>query len=293
MSRGLDPEVRKLLDAALPALSPNEDAKARVRAHLTTLGPPGVEGQGDNEHDATSEKPRALGRLIRPGNVEISRWALGGLVAGGVVLGYVLGHQWAQPSVGQGLAPPGADRYAESTPWGQPSGARNPEPTGTASAEPHGDAASPGASVRLPTARELNGDEATRGDRARLEFADTQRAVPELASGGSHPSAPPASRDSVAPKGAAVVNAEDEVAWVLRAQKALARGEPQLALGLLRELDERLPKGRLGEERAACRAIARCTLEPAVRVTERATFSARYPRSIHGERVLRSCAKEE
>ncbi len=292
MSRGLDPEVRKLLDAALPALSPNEDAKALVRAHLTKLRPPGAEGQGDNEHDATLEKPPALGRLIRPGTVEISTWALGGLVAGGIVLGYALGHQWAQPSVGQGLASPGADGHAESTPWGQPSGARTPVPSGKASAEPHRDAASPGTSARLITAHELNGDEATRGDRARLEFTDTQRAVPEPGASRSHPSAPLASRDSVAPEGAAV-NAEDEVAWVLRAQKALARGEPQLALGLLRELDERLPNGRLGEERAACRAIARCTLEPAVRVTERATFSARYPRSIHGERVLRSCAKEE
>jgi hypothetical protein len=98
----------------------------------------------------------------------------------------------------------------------------------------------------------------------------------------------PEHRTPAAPSSQATAD-EDEVRWVLRARKALARGEAQVALGLLRELDAKIPNGRLGEERAACRASARCLLQPTTGNAERESFIARYPKSIHFARVSRSC----
>lgn len=81
----------------------------------------------------------------------------------------------------------------------------------------------------------------------------------------------------------------DEVALVRRVQRALARREARLALGLIQELDARVPHGRLMEERHAATAMARCMLVPSERQGALAAFLQRYPSSVHGERVEQVC----
>jgi hypothetical protein len=76
-----------------------------------------------------------------------------------------------------------------------------------------------------------------------------------------------------------------------RARRALDRGEPTLALGLLDDIDRRFPPDLLDEERAATRVLGLCASgesEAAVQLATR-VFSGR-PRSIYTRRIERSCA---
>ncbi|MDQ2647661.1 MAG: hypothetical protein M3020_27945, partial [Myxococcota bacterium] len=73
-----------------------------------------------------------------------------------------------------------------------------------------------------------------------------------------------------------------------RAQQLLHRGEARSALAVLGELERLVPAGVLGEERAATRALAACAAlgRAQARVAE---FVARYPSSVHVERVRAAC----
>lgn len=88
--------------------------------------------------------------------------------------------------------------------------------------------------------------------------------------------------------------AYEELSMLRRAERAIRAGEPLLALGLLRELDERFPNGRLKEERTAARTMARCqrALDAEAR-SQAAAFDARYPHSVYGERVRALCKKDD
>lgn len=256
----LDPEARRLLDAALPSLSPSDAAKARIRAHLTALGPPGVgdghEGREQDVDDAPSRDDLSMSKFKPLGLV------LGGLVIGGIG-GFVLGYQLvaSQP-------------HSTAVEASSSASLATSEATAITSV-----VSSNGVSVG-PSAPSRDESAATLGATAtRSPTRDARDAAAR------------AQRDVATPTVAAPAGDEDEVTWVLRVRKALARGEPQLALGLLRELDVKVPKGRLGEERAAGRAIARCLLQPATSATERESFVARYPSSIHLARVTRSCSE--
>lgn len=73
-----------------------------------------------------------------------------------------------------------------------------------------------------------------------------------------------------------------------RAQQLLHRGEARSALAVLGELERLVPAGVLGEERAATRALAACAAlgRAQARIAE---FVARYPSSVHVERVRAAC----
>ena len=83
----------------------------------------------------------------------------------------------------------------------------------------------------------------------------------------------------------------EAVRWLRRAQRAVRRGEPALALGLLDELDTRFPRELLSEERQATRVLGLCGTDQ----TDAARMLARHllaqsPRSIYAERLRTSCA---
>lgn len=83
----------------------------------------------------------------------------------------------------------------------------------------------------------------------------------------------------------------EAVQLLARARRALNRGEPMLALGLLDEIDRRFPPEMLDEERAATRVLGLCANgqnDAAVQLASQ-FFSGR-PRSIYTRRIERSCA---
>lgn len=104
-----------------------------------------------------------------------------------------------------------------------------------------------------------------------------------------------ASANAAAPSSsaAAPVSAEDlslEIAGLRRAQHLLHGGNANAALAALDEVARDVPKGALGEERDATRALALCQLGRASdpRVT---AFFARYPGSVHAARVQKACSR--
>lgn len=82
----------------------------------------------------------------------------------------------------------------------------------------------------------------------------------------------------------------NEVALLSRAERAIRAKNPLLALGLLRELDQRYPKGKLLDERGAARVLAQCLqLAPdaARRAGEAYLRTAKSP--LYHERVRQLC----
>jgi hypothetical protein len=74
-------------------------------------------------------------------------------------------------------------------------------------------------------------------------------------------------------------------------ERALREGTPGFALSLLRELDRKVPNGRLLEERLATRTIARCASgDVPLGVNLAEDFAERYPDSVYGRRVSDACA---
>jgi outer membrane protein assembly factor BamD (BamD/ComL family) len=72
---------------------------------------------------------------------------------------------------------------------------------------------------------------------------------------------------------------------------ALRAGNGRLAAALLDQLAEEFPAGALVQERTAARVLADCALGQVERAQSRAArFLARYPNSVHAERVRASCA---
>lgn len=81
----------------------------------------------------------------------------------------------------------------------------------------------------------------------------------------------------------------EEILQLERVQRALRDGYPALALAILNDLDQKVPRGRLHEERSAARAVARCVMDgSAPAVLE--SFAKRYPDSMYWERVAAACA---
>jgi hypothetical protein len=82
----------------------------------------------------------------------------------------------------------------------------------------------------------------------------------------------------------------EAVRLLSRAQRALDGGEPALALVLLEELDERVPRELLREERDAALIVALCKSGETKRARAAAAeLAARSPSSIYAARIVRSC----
>lgn len=82
----------------------------------------------------------------------------------------------------------------------------------------------------------------------------------------------------------------DELALLKRAERAIRVQNSLLALGMLRELDQRFPRGQLLAERAAARVMAECQQQPpdVARRTGNAYLRGANS-SVYHERVRRLC----
>jgi hypothetical protein len=99
------------------------------------------------------------------------------------------------------------------------------------------------------------------------------------------------SSEENAPANDTVDGLQEELSYLRRAQNALGSGDPQLALGLVRTLDERVPSGKMLPEREVTRIMSLCALERRDEAEERGrVFFERYGKTMYAERVRRSCA---
>lgn len=116
-------------------------------------------------------------------------------------------------------------------------------------------------------------------------------AMPESPAQKSAPRAASTAMAQAAPADLAPMSTSPEAEEILqleRVQRALRDGYPALALAILGELDQKVPRGRLHEERSAARVIARCGMgEASPELSE--SFANRYPGSMYLERVAAAC----
>jgi hypothetical protein len=76
-----------------------------------------------------------------------------------------------------------------------------------------------------------------------------------------------------------------------RVDRALRAGNPLLALGILRELDRKIPRGVLAEERTAARYIARCQSGEAGAGEGATAWLEQHPRSMYATRLTAACGE--
>ena len=84
----------------------------------------------------------------------------------------------------------------------------------------------------------------------------------------------------------------EEARELQRVDRALRSGMPGLALGILRELDERFPRGVLLEERAAARLMARCQNGDAEAPGAAAEWLERHEQSVYAARLRAACPEK-
>jgi hypothetical protein len=144
------------------------------------------------------------------------------------------------------------------------------------------DAESPRISAATPTA-ETPSDE-TKAVRA----ADESPAVL-----GSTPQSPVFRRTQSESNGSPLAVSDpiaDELALLKRAERAIRARDSLLALGLLRELEQRFPRGKLLAERAAARVMAECQQQPPDVARRTGEAYLRGANSgVYNERVRRLC----
>jgi hypothetical protein len=100
------------------------------------------------------------------------------------------------------------------------------------------------------------------------------------------PSAPAAeARDSA--------SLSDEALELRRVDRALRGNSPLLALGILDDLDRRIPRGALREEREAARLMARCKLGDGAARAAAARWLERHPRSVYAPRLRTFCVEPD
>jgi len=97
-----------------------------------------------------------------------------------------------------------------------------------------------------------------------------------------------------APEGTPASSLAVELEGLRAVERALREGKPGFALSLLRELDDKVPKGRLLEERLATRTIARCAAgDVPMGIDLAEEFAERYPDSVYGRRVADACSRTD
>jgi hypothetical protein len=99
---------------------------------------------------------------------------------------------------------------------------------------------------------------------------------------------PPASARAVEPRTLA-----EEAEALRRVGQALRDGQPALAKDILDDLDARIPRGGLSEERGAARVMVACRSNDVNAREVARTWLKRHPRSVYAPRVRASCLAEE
>ncbi len=96
---------------------------------------------------------------------------------------------------------------------------------------------------------------------------------------------------SAAPSANTVDNSlSEELDLLRRAERTIRAGNPLVALGLLRDLDQRFPKGQLLEERTAARVMANCQLADTDTARARGNaYLIAHPQSVYADRVRSIC----
>lgn len=82
----------------------------------------------------------------------------------------------------------------------------------------------------------------------------------------------------------------EELDLLRRAERTIRNGNSLVALGLLRDLDEKFPKGQLLEERTAARVMANCQMADADEARSRGSaYLLAHPQSVYADRVRTLC----
>ena len=309
----LDELEQTLIRAARADLSPGAADRERNRAAVWAqlggvsqvgLARPGSEGQGSGPgpnvmalgaEAPRAVAPRAIAPLEQPSSF-LGRWggwmalSLGLLLGAGVGGGFGFGWGWQRGQAAlHGAVSSGA--VSSSVASGTGSGASLGADPSLGALADHGrsgpdslSGAGPAeaAPAGLDEASRLEGDGTSfdaRGSHSELEGAGLARS----AKGNAKRRTANASGSSLA----------EELAMLQRARRAIADENGRLALGIVQELDERLPSGLLMEERDATRILSLCQLQRSREARKRAAvFLARYAGSVYAPRVRQSCIAE-
>lgn len=108
--------------------------------------------------------------------------------------------------------------------------------------------------------------------------------------GQQRPRAPVLEAPSSAPAAPATTTANEELALLRRAERAVRSDNSALALALIAELEARHPRSSLLEERRAVELLAYCSAGATDAVTRAQRFLREHPQSVHAGRIAEQCA---
>ena len=255
------------------------DARERVRAALSASGQQPGDAGGGGGHAAGG-----LPHLSPASAVGVARSTAALLSGLTFIAGFWLGgatsdSEPVSPSAqtSAGLPSAGAEQAPSAAPPAPPSGG-SPQAESPRAVEPSASVSSTsahGASARAgvpPPERE--------GPRRVLRATRSRAAVRDGRVGDGNDVA----REQSARRSG------EELVLLRRAEHAIRSGQPELALSLLDELEQRYPKTRLDEERMAARLMARCARGDLDASAEAARFLRSRPASVYSERVRSVCA---
>jgi hypothetical protein len=276
----LEPTMRELLEAARGADDPTPEERERNRVHLdrrfALLGIAAA-----TLAEGASASASALSASGAAGGVAklVLVWATLGAAASTVIGGAVMAARPSRPPV----AAPAESRttVVAAAPtrsrWTQARGvaASTVPSSGTpVSTLPE---ASSSSRQELTLAGEIRSTSAA----PRSERAEASAAFDDLGAAAA------ATRASSVPRTAPDLSLALDV--LARAQKQLAGGRPDRALGTLDEFARRAPGAPMGEEREALRIVALCHLDPGRGASEAEQFLRQTARSPLATRVRAAC----
>ena len=305
----LPPEVQRLLDEARSADDPSAQDRERVRGALlaslaagatTAAAGKGVAGAGATAGGAASAGAAQGGAVATSaiGSSLAIKWGTGLLIAAvGTTLAVT--EPWRDAPAGSAPSTHAVPSALPREPVDQPNVSEpavmepvlEPPPVqpGAVAAAPGDAEAAPQDVAALPAA-ELAAEPAPRKRSAHKRRAKRPHGPEPAPEAQDQPAARVA---PVGPSGEALeqpAGSSQELALIQSATRALHRGAPARALGVLGEHARRFPSGVLAEERRALRVLSLCELgRTSEGVRERDRFLARHPRSPLAERVRAAC----
>ena len=96
-----------------------------------------------------------------------------------------------------------------------------------------------------------------------------------------------------APRDEGAASLRPELEALQQAERALRRGDPARAFGILRDCEQLVGTGSMREERLALSTVARCAMSMELGAQWLAQFLAAYPASTYAERVREGCTRRD